>query len=284
MSKICITILALCAVVCAGVAWAGNPKTRYWLFHPTPRDQMRKMTIDRPDTTETPHTVDAGHFQIEISVATYTHDGWNDDNARTNGFSILQSMLKLGITNTMDIEVGLEPYVHNSTFDLSSSTEDIHNGFGDVVPRVKLTLWGNDGGPFSVALLPFVKFPTNQDGIGNTVIEAGLTIPYIFEFSDEWSMGGQTQYNASRRTTNDGYVPEFINTIEVSHAFTDRLGGFLEFYANVTTEKTAPWVGRVNGGVTYAVTSNFVLDAAVNVGVTKSADDVNPFFGFSWRH
>lgn len=278
-------ILALLMGMCVpGFLEAASGKGGYWLFNPTPCDQMRKMTMDRPDTTETPHTVDAGHFQIETSVATYTHDGWNDDNARTNGFSILQSMLKLGVANAVDIELGLEPYVHNSTFDLSSSTEDVHDGFGDVVPRVKLTLWGNDGGPFAIALLPFVKFPTNQDGIGNTAVEAGLTIPYIFEFSEAWSMGGQTQYNISRRTTNDGYVPEFINTIEVSHALTDRLGGFLEFYADVTTEKAVPWVGRVDTGVTYAVTSNFVLDAAVNVGVTKSADDVNPFFGFSWRH
>src|SRR4051794_35141958 len=39
-------------------------KCRYTLFNPTPRKQMREMATDRPDKTESPYTVDAGHVQI----------------------------------------------------------------------------------------------------------------------------------------------------------------------------------------------------------------------------
>jgi hypothetical protein len=37
----------------------------YSLFNPIPKDQMRPFSIDRPDVTESPISVDAGHFQFE---------------------------------------------------------------------------------------------------------------------------------------------------------------------------------------------------------------------------
>jgi hypothetical protein len=65
---------------------AANPqadKSDYNLFHPTPRELMREMSTDRPDTTESPYSVDAGHFQLEMSFLNYTHDRYNPDRANT---------------------------------------------------------------------------------------------------------------------------------------------------------------------------------------------------------
>jgi hypothetical protein len=48
----------------AAVAATGPAdKSAFSLFNPTPRELMREMSTDRPDTTESPYTVDAGHFQ-----------------------------------------------------------------------------------------------------------------------------------------------------------------------------------------------------------------------------
>ena len=43
------------------------------------------------------------------------------------------------------------------------------------------------------------------------------------------------------------------------------------------------WVGTVDLGLTYALTKNIQLDAGVNIGVTRAADDWNPFVGISFR-
>ena len=43
-------------------------KSHYHLFNPTPRELMREFNTDRPDKTESPYTVDAGHFQFEMDV------------------------------------------------------------------------------------------------------------------------------------------------------------------------------------------------------------------------
>src|SRR4051794_16404126 len=52
-------------------------KCQYTLFHPTPRHLMRELATDRPDKTETAYSVDAGHFQLEMDLHTYTHDRYN---------------------------------------------------------------------------------------------------------------------------------------------------------------------------------------------------------------
>src|SRR6187402_3113627 len=60
---------------------AMTDKSQYHLFNPTPLNLMREMSTDRPDTTESAYTVDAGHYQIEMSFFDYSRD--RSDGART---------------------------------------------------------------------------------------------------------------------------------------------------------------------------------------------------------
>ena len=53
---------------------ASKDKSSYTIFNPVPRDLMRELTPDRPDKTESPYTVDAGHFQLEMDFANFTLD------------------------------------------------------------------------------------------------------------------------------------------------------------------------------------------------------------------
>src|SRR5438105_4813158 len=48
-------------------------KMRYTLFNPTPDDAMRGMDTDRPNKTNTAHTIDAGHVQIETGFCDWVH-------------------------------------------------------------------------------------------------------------------------------------------------------------------------------------------------------------------
>ena len=50
----------------------GADKSQYWLFNPTPDSLLREMTTDRPDLTESPFTVDAGHVQFETTIVGYS--------------------------------------------------------------------------------------------------------------------------------------------------------------------------------------------------------------------
>ena len=49
-------------------------KSAFHLFNPTPTLSLRELTRDGPGKTESPYTVDAGHFQIEMDLVSYTFD------------------------------------------------------------------------------------------------------------------------------------------------------------------------------------------------------------------
>src|SRR5436309_3199384 len=68
---------AVGVLLCAAPAASQTPpadKSPFSLFNPTPRTLMREMQTDRPDQTESPYTVDAGHFQLEADFDNYTYD------------------------------------------------------------------------------------------------------------------------------------------------------------------------------------------------------------------
>ena len=58
-------------------------KSGYNLFNPTPDKYMREMSPDRPDKTDSPFTVDAGHFQLEMDFANFTYDSPNSEHGNT---------------------------------------------------------------------------------------------------------------------------------------------------------------------------------------------------------
>lgn len=260
-------------------------KSQYHLFNPTPRELMRDMSTDRPDKTESAYTVDAGHFQIEADIFSYSHDRYNPERADTTveSLAIAPINFKVGLLNNLDLQVIVESYVSIRTHDREAGTVQRNRGFGDILTRLKWNLWGNDGGTTAFALMPYVKFPSNQDGIGNRAYEGGLIMPLAIALPAGFSMGVMPQVDIIQDSDGSGHHPEFVNTITVSREIIGPLGGYVEFFSMVSTESGAPWVGTVDLGLTYALTDDIQLDAGVNIGVTRSADDVNPFLGISWR-
>src|SRR5437867_6850576 len=90
-------------------------KSGFTLFRPTPAEFMREMSADRPDKTDSPYTVDAGHFQLEMDIANTTrsvHDG-----IRTERYQVAPINLKLGVLNRMDLQCVLEPWAYERTGD-----------------------------------------------------------------------------------------------------------------------------------------------------------------------
>lgn len=266
---------------------AASGKGRYWLFNPTPRDLMRELSADRPDKTESPHTVDAGHFQVETSVLSYTFDKRNPDYSgdSTHGFAVMPSLLKVGVANFMDLQLGMEPYVHNLNYSFATGTTQNSDGFGDIVLRSKFALVGNDSGLFAFAVMPFVAIPTTKnDAIGDDHVHGGVIFPWSVELPKEWGVAGQTQLDWAANSGSSGYHVEYLNTVELTYSISERFGSYLEFYAQVSQEAGVPWQGTVDTGLTVAATDNLQLDMGINFGVTRSADDLNPFIGFTWRH
>ena len=257
-------------------------KTGSNLFRPVPAELLREITTDRPDKTESPITVDAGHFQIETDIVNYTAD--RSQQEKNEAFAVAATNFKVGVLNNMDLQVIVESYNWTRTKDFKTGQTDRASGFGDVTLRWKTNFWGNDGGPTAFGMMPFVKLPTSGDDLGNGAVEGGLILPLLVRLSSEWEVGTMVEVDQARNSAADGYHQEFIYSITIGHDIARNFDGYLELFSNVSNEAHSAWVVSVDCGVGYRITPNVQLDAGVNIGLTDAADDFNPFIGLSMRY
>ena len=61
--------------------------------------QLRDLTTDRPDTTESPFTVDAGRFQVETNLFGYTRSRPDEDGAVTDSYELGTTNIRIGLTS-----------------------------------------------------------------------------------------------------------------------------------------------------------------------------------------
>lgn len=250
-------------------------KSRYTLFDPTPRGLMREMSADRPDITESPHTVDAGHVQVESSFVEYTRD----DDGDFDAWSVLPTNVKVGLTNNMDLQLALEPYVREE-FD-----GDEFDGFGATQLRLKINLWGNDGGDTAFAIMPFVQFPTEDDDFGATDhLQGGLILPLKVTLPNEWDLGLMAEFDAVRDAADEDYELQFVHTAVLGHAITGALAGYVEYIGMTDTEEGTGYLSLIGTGLTYGVNENLQFDGGVNIGLSNDADDLTVFIGITVRN
>ena len=266
---------------------AAHPDKRgYNLFNPTPDNLLRELATDRPDKTENPYTVDAGHYQLELDLVNYSYDRQDSDGANrtVRSLAIAPFNFKVGLLNNLDLQFIAETFTHQETDDHNLRSTETISGFGDIIVRGKFNIWGNDGGKTGLGVIAFAKFQTNQHGLGNGAVEGGVIVPLEVKMPHDWDLGLMTEVDSRQNSNSSDYHSEFINTITVGHPIVGTLEGYIEFYSNVSQEKGADWIGTFDVGVTYKVRPNVQLDAGVNFGITDAADDLNPFLGLTIRY
>lgn len=263
--------------------WPAADKTAFNLFMPTPSQYLRDMDTDGPGTTESPYTVDAGHFQIELTFLAYSSekDRFEGENYKLDAWAIAPMILKVGVFNHLDAQLVLEPYyiVHER---LGNDRVRLR-GFGDTTFRFKYNLWGNDGGRTAFAMTPYVKFPTSGHGLGNSRLAGGLVLPLSANLPRDFWLGLTTRFDAVPDEGDGGYHAEFMNSIAFGHDLLADTFGYVEFFSLVSTERETDWVGAFGLGLIYPLTENIQFNAGVNIGLTSSAYDWNPFLGMAWR-
>ena len=264
-------------------------KSAFTFFNPTPIDQLRELSVDGPGATESPYTVDAGHFQIEMSFVDYTSERDTFDGAdfRFDGLVVAPMNLKVGLLNSLDLQILLEPYDHfyeREEFE-GERTSVTRQGFGSTTVRLKYNLCGNDRGPVALALTPFVRFPTSQEGIGASIVEGGLIVPLAARFPGGWNLGLTTRFTSAQDILGGtGRHEEFGNSILLAHQLVGDLEGYVEYFSNVSTERDVGWVSRFDTGLIWWVADDWQLYTGMNVGLTKWADNWNFFVGYAWRY
>lgn len=270
------------SLVLAAIAFGSTASAdeRHSIANPTPREEMRPLSTDRPDMTESPISVDPGHVQVEMDMVSTAIDREGD--VRTRSFSLGTTNLRIGLLPRVDFQIVYTPFSFAHTRAPGQArTNEI--GTSDVVLRTKVNLFGNDSGNVAIGLLPFVTIPAAYPrSFRAERAEFGLAVPMAFALPGEVSLGAMVQFELVSGAT-DRYAYETLGTLTASHAIVGALNGFVEVASRGHYEDGAEFNFEVHGGLTYLVNDSLQLDTGVFGTVYGPGDDLFGFVGIVFR-
>lgn len=265
------TLLSTCL---CGLGLAADP-----IEFKTRSENVREMSTDRPDQTEGAYTVPKGWFQMEVGLATYAQR--TDTDFRDEALAFGEINFKYGLTNDVDLQLIWVPYNQNRQDGGPEGDNASQAGTGDVVARVKWNVVGNDGGPFAMSVLPFVKIPTATHRIGNDMWEGGLFLNTEVDLGGGFNLGNSFFAALAVDDDDEHYLrPGF--TAVLGRDVTDKLAAYLEFFTAWQYDSERYWQSSVDVGVTYALTDNLMLDLSV-FWFFRGDEAIQPLVGLSWR-
>ena len=263
---------------------SSTDKSFYTLINPTPANQMRSFYTDRPTKSDTPYTVDAGHFQYEADAVNWIYDRYNASHTTTSSFIVGDPVLKAGLTNHTDLELALSPININQYHNRQSSSDTSFAGFGDIYARIKYNFLGNDSGDQALAIVPYVKAPAANQHIGNTHWEGGGYIPFITALPHDWTMNITSEIDFLENADLTGTHTNFSNLINFSHmVFDPSVTGYVEFWSDVNNDTTATTQYTADFALSWVAKDNLQFDVGVNLGLNKAASDVQAYAGIAQR-
>jgi len=226
--------------------------------------------------------LDKGHTLLEMDFATV--DFSQDGRSRSRNLSVADFNLKFGLTNNSDLQIGFNPWVQVLSEDLASGATQTQGGQGDLVIRLKVNLWGDDGGKTNFGLMPFVKIPTAASGIGNGATEGGLILPLGLTLGAGFDLGTMIELDANKNGSDGGTHGEGVFSASLGHALIGNLSFYLEYWGLVTAEPGANGQQSIDAGLTYGVGPDTLFDLGINVALLDAGNqDLNPFIGVSRR-
>lgn len=245
---------------------------------------LRDLSPDRPDTTESCQTVDKGHWQIEASLASYARDKDRRTGDKVSGWSFAETNLKYGFTDSDDLQLVVTPYAFEDARSPGAPRERT-DGTPDVVVRWKHNLWGNGEGETGFALMPYATIPSGS-ALSTKRVEGGLIAP--FGWTPDWAQerglgfGFMLQADAVWNEADNRYDAALVHTATCGIDLFGPVGCFVEYVGEQPSDGS--YVAMASLGVTYAVDANLLLDAGTRVGLTRAAEDLFVYTGFTLRH
>lgn len=231
----------------------------------------------RPLSPEpTPYTIEPGRFAIEIDAVNYTR---NRRGGITTTALEWPVTLRLGILDNFEFQAQIEAFVWERT---QNTGRDTSSGFGNVYLRPKLNLWGNHrgaddtGGRTAMAVMPFIKLPTDTHGLGNDAVEGGITLPWDMDLTDRLSLEITPELGVFRDAPEGaGYHLESAMLLSLHYEATDSISVLGEFLGAVSAEPGSHFIGVFRTGLTFDLDPHTVIEPVIAFGLTPEADDYN---------
>jgi hypothetical protein len=226
---------------------------------------IEPIQADRPDQTETPAIVPIGMFQVETGFTFQKND------KKSTLFSLPTTLWKYGVNENFELRLITEFISEENNISKSNGFNPIYVGF-----KVKLT---NEKG-----IIPKTSFISHISlpNVASSKYKTDFYAPE-FRFVMQHTLNEKLSLSYNLGAEWDGFTPEptFIYTLTTGYSISDKLGSYIELFG------FGPQNGKANhsfdGGLTYLINNNFMLDLSSGVGITNNAPDYYTAIGFSFR-
>jgi Putative MetA-pathway of phenol degradation len=244
-------------------------------------EELRDFCPDRPGLGTPACTIDSGHFDVELGIADWTLD--KAPETRTDTVEAGQLLVRIGLTDSLEAQLGWTAFGHVRTRDRSTGSVDHGSGIGDLTLALRQNLVSPDGSGFSLAVMPFAALPTGGAEIGAGDWSVGLLVPLSYDLGGGVQLGLTARAEAAADEDRDGRHLAYGAVAGLSVPLTDALGATLEIAAGRDEDPSGhstEWLAGLSAG--WMANDNLQLDVGANVGL-QGAPDVQLYLGVSRR-
>lgn len=240
------------------------------------------LVTDRPDRTESTHSIPAGFAQFEVG---WTYIG-NESMGETRGsHSLPEALLRVGIGGGFEARVGFSGFIFEDGSVAGTTASDTHDsGAGDTSLGLKLEVARWTGG--RIAVLGSASLPTGADGFSSQRVDPAFLLLVSHPLGDRFGVG----YNVGLRWATESDASGDLDTqleapysLSLGVAVTDRLSAFLEGFGAFGLDSNRPAEHSLDSGFVLLLTNVYQLDVSGGVGLNEAADDWFIGAGFSVR-
>lgn len=237
------------------------------------------ICTDRPTKSNAACTVPKGMFQLETDLFNWTRI--EAGGVRADVLLYTNPTLKYGLTDSSDIELNIAPYVEVRT--RAGGARTSQGGVGDLIVRYKQRLTAPDA-KTQVGLIPFVKVPTAERGIGNREWEGGVILPVNIALDGATlTLVPELDLLADSNDPGDRHL-QFQGVVNLAFAIAPKTTLAVELWTaqNFDPVDTIRQYSA-DAAISYLVNDTLQLDFGGNFGLNQATPDVQLYVGLSTR-
>jgi len=234
----------------------------------------------RPGLGTTPCTIAPGHVSVETALADWTMS--QDPAQRSDTLLIGDTFVRVGLTDTIEAQIGWTPFGHVRSRDKLAGTIDSADRTGDVTLGFKANVRDPDGSGVSIAVQPFVTLPVGRAPLGAGDWGAGIVVPASFDLSDTVNFATTTEADAA--VDQDGHGRHFAASetlglgFKLNSALTATVEGQLLRDADPSGATTQ---GLASLSLAWAAKDDLQFDVGGAAGLNRDAPDIELYIGVS---
>lgn len=241
-------------------------------------DEPRDLCADRPGLGTPACTVDKRRVVVELGLGDWAQN--QDGASRTDMIQTGDMLVRFGLTEHLEAQVGWTAYGHVRTRDRVSGAIETDGGVGDMRVALRRNLRNPDGSGFSVALMPYASVPTGGSAIGDGDWGAGLLLPVSFDIGHGLSLEWVPEIDAAVDEDRSGRHVAYGSVAGLGFDLSDSLSGTIEA-SLIRDDDPSGHTTETLAGLSFAWQPNgdMQFDIGVNAGLNADSPDGEVYFG-----